>query len=327
MTEPPTLPQIEAARTRLADLVVETPIHHWRGDAIAEAAGRDTDVIVKLELFQVTGTFKPRGAFSVLLNLPDIALRHGVTALSAGNHAIAVAYAAKTLGTSAKVVMTRSANPARVDRCRALGADVVLVESIHEAAVTTQHIAERERRAVVHPFEGPDTALGTATLGRELCGQAAGLDAVIVPIGGGGLCAGVATAVKAMQPDCAVYGVEPEGADTMHRSFAAGAPAGIDRVDTIADSLGAPYALPYSFALCRRFVDGLVKIQDAQMLAAMALLHQELKLAVEPACAAATAALIGPLRERLQGRRVAVLACGSNIDIATYARLMADAGT
>ena len=326
MSEAPSLTEIEAARARLDGLVVETPVHRWRGGAIAEAVGRETEVIVKLELFQVTGTFKPRGAFTVLLNLPDAALGRGVTALSAGNHAIAVAYAAKTLGTTAKVVMTRSANPARLARCRAYGAEVVLVETIHEAAETMQRIAEGEGRAIVHPFEGPDTALGTATVGWELGRQAPDLDAVIVPIGGGGLCAGVATAVKAMQPGCAVFGVEPEGADTMHRSFAAGAPAAIDRVATIADSLGAPYAMPYSFGLCRRFVDGLVRIDDDQMRQAMAMLFRDLKLAVEPACAAATAALAGPLRSRLRGRRVAVLACGSNIDMPTYGRLMADQG-
>jgi threonine dehydratase len=147
---------------------------------------------------------------------------------------------------------------------------------------------------------------------------------VIVPIGGGGLIAGIACAVKQLRPDCLVLGVEPVGADSMSRSFAAGSPQAIDRVATIADSLGAPYALPYSFALCRRFVDEIVRIEDAAMIEAIGLAFDGLKLALEPAGAAATAALLGPLRERLAGRRAGVLVCGSNIDLAGFARLLGE---
>ena len=144
---------------------------------------------------------------------------------------------------------------------------------------------------------------------------------MIVPVGGGGLIAGIACAVKQMQPRCKVYGVEPEGADSMSRSFAAGAPQKLERVDTIADSLAAPYALPYSFGVARQFVDEMVAIPDAAMQRAMALLFTDMKLAVEPAGAAATAALCGPLCERLDGKRVALVVCGTNIDRATFARL------
>jgi threonine dehydratase len=130
--------------------------------------------------------------------------------------------------------------------------------------------------------------------------------------------------VKLLAPRCEVFGVEPEGADSMHRSFAAGEPRSIERVATIADSLGAPYALPISFELCRRNVDGLVRISDTEMRAAMRFLLRNAKLAVEPAGAAATAALLGPLKERLRGRRVGLIVCGSNIDSATYARLIGE---
>jgi threonine dehydratase len=125
---------------------------------------------------------------------------------------------------------------------------------------------------------------------------------------------------KTLQPRCRIYGVEPVGADTMHRSFAAGSPQKRDDVSTIADSLGPPYALPYSFALCRAHVDRLVLIDDDQIVDAMALLFREMKLAVEPAGAAATAALVGPLRVELRGKRIGVIVCGANIDIETYAR-------
>jgi len=136
---------------------------------------------------------------------------------------------------------------------------------------------------------------------------------------------GVAAAVKLARPHCRVYGVEPEGADSMYRSFAAGSPQSIDAVRTIADSLGAPHAAPYSFSLCRRYVDDLVLVSDDALRRAMLLLFASAKLAVEPAGAAATAALVGPLRERLQGRRVGLIVCGANIDAATFSDHLAAA--
>src|SRR5262249_62189758 len=141
-----------------------------------------------------------------------------------------------------------------------------------------------------------------------------------------GLCAGVAAAVKLARPSCAVYGVEPEGADSMRRSFAAGSPQSIEAVRTIADSLGAPYAAPYSFDLCRRYVDDLVLVSDDELRSAMLLLFASAKLAVEPAGAAATAALCGPLRERLAGRNVALIVCGANIDAETFWRTLSAFG-
>jgi threonine dehydratase len=194
-----------------------------------------------------------------------------------------------------------------------------LVDHVHAAFDEVDRIVAAEGRTFVHPFEGPTAALGTATVALEFLEDAGQLDAVIIPIGGGGLCAGMAACIKAMQPSCAVYGVEPEGADSMHRSFAAGSPQAIEAVTTIADSLGAPHAAPYSFALCRRFVDDLVRVDDDALCRATLWLFSSAKLAPEPAAAAATAALMGPLRERLEGKRVGVIVCGSNIDPASFA--------
>jgi threonine dehydratase len=324
MVAPLTLDEIRLAAGRLADHVVRTPVHQLRSPEVEETLGATTDTWLKLELFQRTGTFKARGALLNVLALSEQQREQGVTAVSAGNHAAAVAFAAATAGVSAKVVMFKSANPMRVQLCRSFGAEVVFAEDAHTAFELGARIAEQEGRTFIHPFEGRTTALGTATVGLELCEQISGLDAVIVPIGGGGLCAGVASAVKLLAPGCEVFGVEPEGADSMHRSFAAGEPRSIERVATIADSLGAPYALPISFELCRRNVDGLVLISDAEMRAAMRFLLRNAKLAVEPAGAAATAALLGPLKQRLRGKRVGLIVCGSNIDSATYAHLIAD---
>lgn len=321
---PPTVADIREARRRLGDRVRRTPVWRWRGREIEAAAGEGTEVFLKLELFQYSGTFKPRGALLNMLALSPGDLERGVTAVSAGNHAIAVGYAARVLGTSAKVVMLSTANPARVAACRAYGVEIVPVDDVHEAFDLVHRIERDEGRAFIHPFEGRLTTLGTAGVGLELAEEVADLDAVIVPIGGGGLCAGVAAAVKQLQPDCRVFGVEPEGADSMHKSFAAGEPQAIDKVRTIADSLGAPHAAPYSFALCRRFVDQLVMIDDDAMRRAMKLIFESMKLAVEPAGAAATAALCGPLRQRLAGKRVGLIVCGTNIDVGTFVDQVAE---
>jgi threonine dehydratase len=327
MTEPeppePTLDSIRATRARLGERVLTTPVRLWQDGALGRVVGSETRVFLKEELFQRTGSFKPRGALAVMLDLAPDQLAHGVTAVSAGNHAMAVAYAAAALGTTAKVVMPKSANPFRVEGCRGLGATVELVDNVHQAFDRVHEIEAGEGRTFVHPFEGPKTALGTATVGLELVEQTQGLDAVIVPIGGGGLCAGVAAAVKLASPRTLVFGVEPEGADSMHRSFARGSPQSIEAVRTIADSLGAPHAAPYSFGLCRRYVDELVLVSDDQLRRAMYLLFASAKLCVEPAGAAATAALCGPLLDRLRGQRVGLVVCGANIDHVTFAAQIA----
>ena len=319
----PSLREIEAARETLGDRVRTTPSWRWQSRALEQELGPGVEVFLKLELFQYGGTFKPRGALLNMLELSPAELERGVTAVSAGNHAIAVSYAADALGTSAKVVMPRSANPARVAICRSYGTEVVLVDDVHQAFDEVARIEQEEGRAFIHPFDGRNTALGTATVGLEFARQVENLETVIVPIGGGGLCAGISHAVKEIRPSCRVVGVEPRGADTMHRSFAADRPMKIDKVRTIADSLGAPHAAPYSFALCQRYVDELVMIDDDQLQNAMGLLYRDMKLAVEPAGAATTAALLGPLRDELAGKahRVGLILCGSNIDLETFYRL------
>ena len=321
--KPPGIDDIEEARGALGRRVRETPVWRWRGRHLAERVTASTEVYLKLELFQYAGTFKPRAALLNMMALSPAQRARGVTAVSAGNHAMAVAFACRELGSTARVVMPRSANPYRVRECRALGADVILVEDVHEAFAVVRRIESEEERAFIHPFEGRTTALGTATVAWELHRQVEGLDAVIVPVGGGGLCAGVAMATRQMSTSCEVFGVEPVGADSMHRSFAAGRPQSIETVDTIADSLGAPHAEPYTFELCRRFVDELTLVEDSELRAAMRLLYDEMKLVVEPAGAAATAALCGPLAQRLAGRRVGLIVCGSNIDPTTFHRLIA----
>lgn len=321
--EPPGIDAMRAALARLAPHLVATPVQRWVGPAVARRLAPGTELLLKLELFQRTGTFKIRGALLNLMALSDAERARGVTAVSAGNHAIAVACAAARLGSNAKVVMMATANPARVAAARDFGAEVVMAPDGPSAFALVEKIAAAEGRSFIHPFEGENVVLGTGGLGLEILDAVPDLDAVLVAIGGGGLISGVAAAIKQVNPACQVYGVEPAGADLMKRSIAAGAPQTLTKPATIADSLAPPMTAPGAFALCRRFVDDIVTVSDDEIAAAMALLFREMKLAVEPAGAAAAAGLFGPLAARLGGKRLGVLVCGSNMDSASFTSLLA----
>ena len=316
MHDAPDIDEVRRLRDDLGESIVRTPL--LRCKSLERCLDDDTRVFGKLEFLQRTGTFKARGALAVLRGLGREQRAAGVTAVSAGNHAVATAFAARAVNSTAKIVMISTANPARIDACRAYGAELVMVDDVHEAFDVAEQIRRDEGRFFVHPFEGRTIATGTGTIGLEICEQCDAFDAVIVPIGGGGLIAGVANAVRQLRPDCEVIGIEPEGADSMHRSFAAGRPESIDKVKTIADSLGAPFAMPYSYELCRQHVTRLEMVDDLQLRTSMGLLFDLMHIAVEPACAASTAALLGPLRESLSGKTVVLVFCGSNIDWTTF---------
>lgn len=322
--EPPDISRLRYVANMLSAHVTRTPTVAW--PVPLESGGTDMQLFVKLELLQRTGSFKARGAINTLSHAIQSSNGPfaGATAFSAGNHAIATAYAARQLGTTAKVVMPRSANAFRRQRCEELGAELVFGESISDLITIVKQIQAEEGRHLVHPFEGVHTIEGTATVGIELCEDVAQLDAVIVPVGGGGLIAGVASAVKQMQPDCQVIGVEPSGANGMQQSLSSGAPKTQVSVSTIADSLGAPMHAPRSFSLVRQFVDQIVTVSDDQLRDGMRRMFTDMKLVVEPACAASIAALQGPLARTMHGKRVALIACGTNIDLATYSALLSE---
>jgi threonine dehydratase len=311
----PTLDDIASQHFALTPWVARTPVF----DKLDFPSLEGTVVNFKFELLQASGSFKARGAFTNLLALDEAQRSAGVTCVSGGNHAVAVAYAAMRLGIGTKVVLFRSANPARVALCQQFGAEIVVANSNAEAFEIVRRIEAEEGRYFVHPFNGYRTVLGTATLGYEWATQTPDLDAVIVPIGGGGLAAGVSTALRLANPRIHVYGVEPDGSDAMSKSFAANHTVKMGHMSSIAESLMAPHTEQYSYELCRRHIDQIVTISDNQMRSAMLTLFMQLKLAVEPACAAATAALLGPLRETLQGKRIGVLLCGTNIDPVSFA--------
>ena len=315
----PTPEQSRETRARVARWIERTPVRRWMPDPGIAPLPAGTDIFLKLELFQRTGSYKVRGALNNVLCADAETLQRGVTAVSAGNHAISVAYAARAAGTTARVVMLSSANPARVARCRNFGAEIEFADDGASGFARMEEIARQEGRLGIHPFEGEATVFGTSTVGLEIAEQLPDLDAIVVPIGGGGLISGTASIVKQLMPACRVYGVEPVGADSMRRSLDAGEPVALDRIDTIADSLGAPHAAPYSFGLVQRYVDDVVLVDDDAIRAALKALFLDAKLVAEPASAAPLAAACGPLRERLEGCRVGLILSGSNIDLDTFA--------
>lgn len=312
---------VDRALERLRPWVVRTPVFGWKTPEIRQMTDQEMQIIIKLELLQNTNTFKPRGALNVMLNADPDQLKNGIVAASGGNHGIAVAYAAKQLGHQAKIFIPKTASPLRRERIEYYGAEVLSCENLGEALDLAGAMKEKENKVFVHPFEGPYTAQGTATIAAEWRHQVkAPLDAIIISIGGGGLIAGVGAYFKQVWPNVKIYGVEPTGAPTLYEAMQANAPVRLEKINTIADSLSAPIALPYSFNVIQQVVDDIVLVSDDDMRRGMHLLFTQMKLVAEPACAAPVAALLGPLREELRGKRVGLLACGSNLDIAVFAK-------
>ena len=306
-------------RAALAGRVIRTPVLALQGSKIAPLVPLDAELYMKLELFQHTGSFKARGALLGIDRLTDGQRKGGVVTFSGGNHALAISWASSQSGVSAKVIMPKSADPIRIRGCEEMGAEVILTDDISSAAAQLQQISKTENREILHPFNDVNMAYGSASCGAEFVEDMPEADMFIIPVGGGGLIAGLAAAIKYYNPKVKVIGVEPKGANSLHRSFLSGRPEALDYVNTIADSLSAPSALAESFQLARANVDEIIEIEDQVMSQTMLQMRDRLNLFVEPACAAALGAALGPLRSELSGKRVGVLACGSNISAARFA--------
>jgi threonine dehydratase len=307
---------IATARERIAARVHRTPT--MSASTIGEMLG--LRLYLKAELFQKTGSFKVRGVFNKLLTLPSDDSRRGLVSLSAGNHAAALAYGATAVGARATIVMPRNAVRSKIEATRAYGGEVVLtdgslVDALHDL------IASR-RLTLIHPFDDLAIMAGQGTVGLEVLEDVPDLDAVIVPVGGGGLISGIATAVKSARPRVRVIGVEPTGADGVSRSLAAGRPVTLDRTTTIADGLAAPFAGEHTLRHIRQLVDDIVLVDDDDIVAGLRLIMRRCKLAAEPSGAAALAAL---LSEALSFPRASVVACvvsGGNVDLDTLKRIL-----
>lgn len=308
---------IARAAARLAPHVVHTPVVELDGARL----GLDgMQLALKLEHLQTAGAFKFRGATNHMLGEAG---RRGAVTVSSGNHGIALAEAGRRHGARVVVVLSRHANLWKRERMAERGAELHVAPDNVAAFAMARDFAERAGLVFVHPYDGLPTLEGTASLGHEFAAQAGPLDAVVVAVGGGGLAAGVAAALHAADPDTEIFGVEPVGAPTLTRALAAGAPVTIEAPATIADSLAAPIAAPMSLALCRDHLANVVTVSDEAIVAAMRRLYLALRQAVEPSAAVGLAALDGPLRARLAGRRVGLILCGANQDPAAQLAMLA----
>ena len=313
------LAAIRAARDRIAGRVHLTPT--TTSSRLGQRAG--VQLVLKCENLQKTGSFKVRGALTKLSSLSAEERARGVVTVSAGNHAQAVAWAARAAGIHAVVVMPEKASPAKVEASRGYGAEVVLHGASGIQAFAHAHELERERGLVfVHPFDDEVVCSGAGTVGLELMEQVPDLDAVIVPIGGGGLISGVATAVKEISPRTRVYGVEPKGAPSTRMSLDAGHAVRLESLDTIADGLAAPMTGEVNYEIIRRYVDDVVLIDDDAIVQGMRELLVSTKLLAEPGGAAAVAALLARAIPVHENARVAAVVSGGNIDLARLATLL-----
>lgn len=321
MITAPDLPQITKACSDLRGRIVRTPNLHLSHDRLESVLPDQARVHLKMELFQQTGSFKARGALLGLDQLSPSQKTAGVVAASGGNHALAVAWAAQAKGIHASIAMPKTADPSRITGCRKMGAELFFTPDISGILAEMDRIARELGATPIHPFEGSHMTLGSATIGTEIVEDIPELDMMIVPVGGGGLISGISAAIKQARPDCEIFGVEPFGADSMFQSFKQSHPVALEKIDTIADSLSAPMALPYSYSITRQFTKAIVRVSDSELISAMRLLYDTLKIAAEPACAASLAALIGPLREQAKGKTIGIIACGSNISAERFLTL------
>ena len=312
---------VRAAAAVLDGVAHRTPALTSR--MLDEATG--AEVVCKAECFQRGGAFKFRGAYSMISRLPDEQRSRGVVAYSSGNHAQAVAIAAGIAGVPATILMPADAPPAKLEATRGYGADVVTYDRYTEDRERLgAALAEQRDAALVPPYEHPMIMAGQGTVAQELLEERPELDALLVPVGGGGLIAGCATAAKALRPGIAVIGVEPEAGDDTRRSLVAGERVRIDVPRTIADGQQAQTPGKLTFEVNRRLVDGVELVSDTDILEAMRFAFDRMKVVLEPSGASALAALLAG-RVRLPGRRVGVVLSGGNVGAARFASLIGTA--
>ena len=313
---------MQKAREALADRIVKTPVLELTSTKVSQLLPNNSKVKMKLELFQHTGSFKSRGALLAIDKLSNQQKNKGVVTVSAGNHALAVSWAAKCSNVNAKVIMLKNSDPVRVQGCKNFGSEVIQCSDVRSAFTTMEKISKSEGRVILHPFDSESMIMGSASCGLEIVDNFPELEVAIIPVGGGGLISGIAAAIKSSNPATIVYGVEPEGADSMYQSFQNQKACKLDNVNTIADSLGSPMAMDYSFGVAQKFVDAIVRVKDEQLISAMKIFRDNLNLMVEPACAASLAGMLGPLKEMVRGKSISLIACGSNISNERYQKLV-----
>jgi len=295
-----------------------------KNDALSEITG--TDLYLKHEYKQFTGSFKERGARNALEKLTDEQKKKGVIAASAGNHALALSYHGGLMGIPVTVIMPTIAPLTKIERCKKLGARVVL-HGMHigEAKEHAMNSEEFQGMQYINGFDDPPICAGAGTIGLEILEQVPDVDVIVVPVGGAGLIAGIALAVKTLRPDVQVIGVEPEKAASYTKALEAGEPTPVTITNTLADGLAVPTVGPHSFAVARHYVDKTVLINEKLVALAVLRLLEHERAVVEGGGAAGLAALLpgGPLDvPQMKGKKVVVPLCGGNIDITMLGRVI-----
>jgi threonine dehydratase len=313
------LSEVVAARSRLNGAIAYTQCSE--SAALSELTG--ARIFCKQEFLQRTGSFKERGARNALAQLPQEHARRGVIAASAGNHALGLSWHGKLLGISVTVVMPRFAPLVKVARCRQFGAKVVLHgDTFDEARSEAMRIAAESQLVYIHPFDDPQVIAGQGTLAFEILEQVPDAEAIVVPVGGGGLLAGVATVLHGLKPELQIIGVEPVNAACFAAGLAAASPVRVPTRYTLADGLAVAEAGRHTLAIARPLVHQMVKVQEEEIALAMLRLAELEKCIIEGAGATGLAAMLSGQLPELTGRKVVLLLTGGNIDPLAHSRVI-----
>ena len=313
-----TLDSIRAARERIRDVIYHSPCPY----SLSLSRLTGCEIYCKLDHLQMTGSFKERGARNKLLLLGEEGRRRGVVAASAGNHALALAYHGRDLGVAVTVVMPKWAPLIKVKNCRSFGATVILQGDAYDHAKQHAQALARERKLTYVPgFDDADIIAGQGTLGLEILEDVPDVDAIVVPVGGGGLLAGIATAVKALKPSVRIVGVEPINAPTLHESLKAGAVRRIETKATLADGLAIAEVGKLCFDLIRPRLDELLLVDEPTIARSVLKLLELEKTMVEGAGAVPLAAAMNPSCD-LAGKKVVLVLAGGNIDVTVLSRII-----
>jgi threonine dehydratase len=277
---------------------------------------------LKTENLQVTGSFKARGSYFKIAMLPEEERSKGVIACSAGNHAQGVALSAQRLGIDATIFIPSIAPISKIEATRKMGANVQLVDGLYDDAYEAAIAYQKESsRVFIHPFDDVDVIAGQGTIGLEILEQKPNLDAVVVPIGGGGLISGVAFAIKKLNPSCKVYGVQAAGAGSMYKSLENHERTKLNHISTFADGIAVKYPGELTFELCSQYVDQVVTVTDDEIATAILTLMEQQKLVSEGAGAVAVAAVLFD-KLPLEGKKACAIVSGGNIDVNILSRVI-----
>jgi len=321
MLELPTYRDVQAAAERIAGTAHRTPV--LRSHLLNQQVG--ADVVIKCENFQRMGAFKFRGAFNALAQFSPEQRQAGVVTFSSGNHAQAIALAARLLDIPATIVMPHDAPASKVAATKGYGGQVVTYDRYTgDREAIGQALATEHGRTLIPPFDHPHVMAGQGTAAKELFDEVGDLDALFVPLGGGGLLSGTALAARALAPSCRLYGVEPEAGNDAQQSIRAGQVVQIETPQTIADGAQTQALGRLPFEIIRREVEDVLTVTDAELVEAMRLFAAIMKIVVEPTGCLGLAAVLR-LGPELRGQRIGVIVSGGNIDLDRFAALLATA--